>query len=126
MWFFKKKIDDQDWEGLNSEVVRLTNDRKMDEALTAGVKLLRLCKRNFGGKHKHTVTALNNLGTIHTLRKDFTEAESYLLAALQISEKVSGEMSIEVALVNMNLANLYSFKAKMITEAIGRLRENQQ
>lgn len=126
MWFFKKRIDEQEWEELNREVVTLTNDNKMDEALATGLELFRTSKKCFGKKHRHTVTALNNLGTIHTMRKEFSEAESYLLAALQMSEKVSGEMSIEVAVVNMNLANLYSVKAKTISEALRRQREERR
>ncbi len=118
MWFRSKTLDEQSWNELNNEVVRITNDKKLDNALAAGKHLFQVSKESFGKQHKHTVTALNNLGIIHTLRKEFSEAESYLLAALQISEKVSGEISREVALVNMNLANLYSYKAKTIIDAV--------
>ncbi len=116
MWFRRKKIDDQEWEALNREVVQLTRDNSMDQALAAAEKLFGLSRKAFGRRHKHTVTALNNLGIIHTLRREFDEAESCLLAALQMSEKVSGEISQEVAVVNMNLAKLYMAKVRMINE----------
>ncbi len=118
MWFRSKRIENKDWEVMNNDVVTLTNGRRMEEALLAGKELYEVSKNSFGKQHKHTVTALNNLGIIYTLREEFAEAESYLLAALQISERASGEISREVALVNMNLANLYGYKAKKIMALI--------
>ena len=119
MWFRRKKINDQEWEALNREVVQLTRDNSMDQALASAEKLFGLSRKAFGRRHNHTVTALNNLGIIHTLRREFDEAESYLLAALQMSEKASGPHSQEVAVVNMNLAKLYMAKVRMINEMCG-------
>jgi len=118
MWFQRKKLDDDQWDMLNSEVMRLTREEKLDEALARGNELFELGKRSYGEKHGNTATALNNLGIIQTLRRDFEEAESALLAALQISEQVSGKISGAVAIVNMNLAKLYTIKARMINETL--------
>ena len=125
MWFHRKKIDDEQWEVLNKEVMRLTREEKLDEALAQGTELFELGKKCFGEKHGNTATALNNLGIIHTLRRDFDEAESCLLAALQISEKVSGRISSAVAIVNMNLARLYTFKAQMINDTLAACKEQR-
>lgn len=118
MWFRRQRIDEEGWDRRNNEVVQLTNGRNLDEALSAGKALYDDCAADFGREHLHSVTALNNLGIIQTLRREFPEAESYLLLALQISEKVCGEISREVAAVNMNLANLYTFKAQSIMERV--------
>ncbi len=118
MWFLGRKIDDQDWHDLNSKVINMTRENRLVDALVSAKELFALSKTNYGKKHVNMATALNNLGIIHSLRKEFDEAESYLLAALQISERVSGKVSKEVATVNMNLARLYTMKSKAINEAI--------
>ena len=111
--------NDESWKELNHLVMRLTSEKKLADALAAGNELFSLSKRNYGRKHANTATALNNLGIIHSLRKEFDDAESYLLAALQMSERVSGKLSRETAMVNMNLARLYTIKANAIYESIG-------
>ena len=119
MWFLRKQPDDGRWEEMNSEVVALTREQNLDKALSAGKDLFAYSKKAYGKKHGNTVTSLNNLGIIHTLRKEFDEAEAYLLAALQLSEKVNGRISKEVLIVNMNLARLYTAKATWINDSIG-------
>ncbi|MFZ4859535.1 MAG: tetratricopeptide repeat protein [Desulfuromonadaceae bacterium] len=119
MWFCRKKIDEQQWEEMNREVMQLIKENRNDEALELGLKLLQLGKDSFGKYHDNTVTALNNLGIVHTMRKDFSDAESYLLSALQIGEKVNGQISSQVALINMNLARLYTHKANQINQKLG-------
>jgi tetratricopeptide (TPR) repeat protein len=119
MWFLRKKIDPETWEEKNREVLRLTRENRTDEALHAGKNLLEYSKKVYGKRHENTATALNNLGTICTLCEEFDEAESYLLAALQIGERVSGKISKDVLVVNMNLAKLYTAKARKINDIVG-------
>jgi Flp pilus assembly protein TadD len=125
MWFCRKRVDDQLWEELNREVMRLTRENDLAAALAQGQELFRQSRAGYGKKHVNTVTALNNLGIIHTLRHDFEEAESFLLEALQISERVCGKISGEVAIVNKNLARLYTIKAQVINEALAVLAAGQ-
>ena len=118
LWFRRKKIDPEKWDEMNKMVLNLTKEKKLEEALSAAKELYKEALKNYGKKHKNTVTALNNLGFINMLKKDFDEAESYLLMALQVSEKVYGRFSKEVAVVNMNLGKLYMLKAKEIKDVI--------
>lgn len=118
MLFSRKKISDEQWNELNEEVMRLTREGKLDQAAARGKELFAAAQKGYGKKHPNTATALNNLGIVHTLRCEFDEAESYLLAALQVSEQASGAISSEVAVVNINLARLYSMKAKNIEEKL--------
>jgi ABC-type transporter Mla subunit MlaD len=120
MWFRKKSYDDGKWNDLNREVMTLTREERMDDALARGKRLLTFTRREFGKNHVNLVTALNNLGIIHTLLRELDEAESYLLSALQAAERISGKISSEVAVVNMNLARLYTMKATMINETLSR------
>ena len=115
MQWLKPKTDDNKWQEMNKEVLRLTAEKDLDKALCSAGELFEYTKKSYGSKHKNTVIALNNLGIINMVREDFDEAESYLLSALQVSEKVSGRSSKEVSMINMNLAKLYAAKANKIS-----------
>ena len=118
IWFRRKKGDAELWERMNQEVLKLSGENR-NEALAAGAALLEYSRKGFGKRHPKTATALNNLGIICTLLERFDDAESYLLAALQISEQTNGAISKETLVLNMNLAKLYSAKAARINQAIG-------
>lgn len=126
IWFRRKKADSEKWDGMNKRVLMLAKEKNLDEALTAAHELYKIAVKHYGKKHKNTATALNNLGFINMLKKDFDEAESYLLMALQVSEKVHGRFSKEVAVVNMNLAKLYMTKAKEINNIVRAFDANLQ
>ncbi len=115
MQWLKPKTDENKWQEMNKEVFRLTAEGNPDEALRSAGELFEYTKKSYGKKHKNMLIALNNLGIINMVREDFDEAESYLLSALQVSEKVSGRFSKEVSMINMNLAELYAAKAKKIS-----------
>lgn len=116
MWFFNKKADDALWEESNRKVIALARENNADEALAVAKELYEYSVKAYGKKHEKTIKAINNLGYILTKKKDFEVAESYLLMALQISEKTCGKFSKEVAFVNMNLAKLYKARADEIFE----------
>lgn len=125
-WFRRKKSDSEKWNEMNKMVLMLAKEKKLDEALTAAHELYKSALKDFGKKHKNTATALNNLGFINMFKKNFDEAESYLLMALQVSEKVHGRFSREVAVVNMNLGKLYMTKAKEINNIVRAFDANWQ
>jgi hypothetical protein len=115
MWL-KKNKDDNNWGQMNKEVARLTQEKKWDEALNLAREMYKYTRDCYGKKDKKTIAALNNIGIVNLLRKDFDEAEAYLLLALQLSEKVSGKYSQHTSMINMNLAKLHSSRARMIQE----------
>jgi len=115
MWF-SKKADDALWEETNKKVIALARADKADEALAVAKELYEYSRKAYGKHHEKTVKAINNLGYVMTQKRDFDGAESYLLMALQISEKTYGKFSKEVAFVNMNLAKMYKAKADEIMD----------
>lgn len=125
-WFKRKKVDPEKWDEMSKMVLNLTKEKRLDEALAAANELYKMALKNYGKKHKNTVTALNNLGFINMLKKDFDEAESYLLMALQVSEKVYGRFSKEAAVVNVNLSKLYMAKAKEISNIVSAFNADWQ
>ena len=95
-------------------VITLITERKIDEAQAVADELFTFSKEEWGKSHGNTATALNNLGFVSIMKRDFDKAESYLLMALQVTEKAYGEDSKECAVVYMNLAKLYVAKANEI------------
>lgn len=123
MWFFKKKADDALWGETNKKVLGLAREKKTDEALTVAKELYEYTVRAYGKRHQRTVKAINNLGYVFTQKRDFDKAESYLLMGLEISEKIHGKYSREVAFVNVNLSKLYMAKAQEIFDMEGGYKE---
>jgi tetratricopeptide (TPR) repeat protein len=117
MWT-KKKLDNQKWIAMNREVARLMQEEKLDEALDLARDVFDYTRKCYGKKDRKTIVALNNIGTVNLLKKNFDEAEAHLLLALQLSEKVSGKEGRQASMINMNLAELYSARAKSIRENI--------
>ena len=101
---------------MNKEVARLTQEKKLDEALSSAEKVFKYTKKCYGKKDKKTVVVLNNLGIINLLKKGFDEAEAYLLLVLKPSEKISGGYGQHAAMINMNLAELHAARARTIRE----------
>lgn len=116
MWPFNKKADDALWEESNRKVIALARDNNADEAVAVAKELYEYSIKAYGKQHEKTIKAINNLGYVLTRKKDFEAAESYLLMALQISEKAFGKFGKEVGFVNMNLAKMYKAKADEIFE----------
>ncbi len=130
MGFFSKKApDDERWAEMNRMVITLMSEKKIAEAQAVADELFAYSKSNYGKKHGNTATALNNLGFISIMKKEFDKAESYLLMALQVTEKAYGKDSRETAVVNVNLAKLYMAKAReiqMIERAFGEQEAEEE
>lgn len=103
MWL-RKKADDEKWGVMNKEVARLTQEKKLDEALSFAQEVFEYTKKCYGKKDGRTIIVLNNLGIINLLKEDFDTAEAHLLLALQLTEKTSGKCSRQASMINTNLA----------------------
>jgi len=101
---------------MNRAVAGLTREQKLDEALSLAQEVFKYSKKWYGKRDKKTVVALNNIGILNLLKKDFDRAEAYLLLALRLSEKTSGKYGRHASMINVNLAELHSARAKMIQE----------
>jgi hypothetical protein len=127
MWPFggKKEIDHSKWDEMNRMVVKLISEKKIKDAEAVAQELFNYSKDCYGKRHGNTATALNNLGFIGIMQKEFDKAESYLLMALQVTEKAYGKDSREAAVVNVNLAKLYMAKAREISAVEHAFREHE-
>jgi tetratricopeptide (TPR) repeat protein len=136
----KEPPDDTKWEDMNRAVISLIKEQKIDQAQEVAQELFEYSRSAYGKKHANTATALNNLGFINIMIKDFEKAESFLLMALQVTEKAYGKDTREAAVIYMNLAKLYLAKAREVStiesafaqqqaeeeEVAGRLRMRRQ
>ncbi len=100
---------------MNRAVISLIKEKKIDDALDVAQELFDYSRGAYGKKHGNTATALNNLGFLSIMTKDFEKAESYLLMALQVTEKAYGKDTREAAVIYMNLAKLYLAKAREVS-----------
>ncbi len=112
MFLPSRRKDDARWESLNMEVIALLQGGQTTRALALARELLEYSLKAYGRKHKKTANAINNLGFILTMEGELEEAESFLLAGLDICEKVYGKSSREAALLNANLSRLYMRKSE--------------
>ncbi len=130
MGIFRKKLPEKEWEEMNNTVLSVIKSRDLEKALTYAHNLYNITKKEYGSNHANSVTAINNLGFIYLMRKEFLKAESYLLLALETAEKVYGKYSKETALINANLSQLYISKTKEAYEidakTNNRFRENDK
>jgi hypothetical protein len=124
--FNKKEPDENTWEEMNRMVITFMREQKPDDADAVAEELYKYTRERYGMKHENTATALNNLGFINIMKKDFEKAESYLLMALQVTEEAYGKDAKEVAVVNMNLAKLYIARAKEIQSLEGLYKGQQE
>jgi tetratricopeptide (TPR) repeat protein len=76
---------------LASQIVKLYNDEKYDEALPLAQRLLELRKRTVGPDHFLTGQALENLAEIFLAKGKKKEARAYYKQALPIFEKSAPE-----------------------------------
>lgn len=109
--------DDGKWEAMNREVISRLDAGQTGQALTLARELFDYSRKAYGRKHKRTANALNNLGFILMMEGKLDEAESSLLAGLELGEKVYGKSSREVGFVNANLSMLYMRKSGEIKNA---------
>ncbi len=123
--FKKNKITDEEWEKMNSYVLSIVKDKDLNTALTYAHNLYNITKKAYGSNHANSVTAINNLGFIYLMRKEFLKAESYLLLALETAEKVHGKYSKETALINANLSQLYISKTKEAYEIDAKANDKE-
>ncbi len=129
MGLFRKRLPEKEWEEMNNTVLGVIKE-DLDKALTYAHNLYNITKKEYGSNHANSVTAINNLGFIYLMKKEFLKAESYLLLALETAEKVYGKYSKETALINANLSQLYLSKAKEVykidNEYDRKFRENDK
>lgn len=106
---------DPSYDSLNKAGNLLWRAGQYADAIRHQEELMQLSKFEFGGDHKRTATALNNLASSYKAKGRFTEAEPLHREALEIERKTLGADHPSYAIHLNNLAGLL--------RATGRLDE---
>ena len=107
---------DPGWEKENNIVLSLTKDRKYNEAIAKGEKVLGYLKGKGMSESLEAATTMNNLGMNSMSVGKLDKAHVYLLKALDLRLKRLGKTSMEVAAVWLNLSDLYKLQAQVIRQ----------
>ncbi len=106
-----KKIE---WKEENQALVALIRAGKTDEAMDAGQKMMDFVDRKFSKDTPEKATTYNNMGMVLMMHGDHGLAEECFREALSMRQKIFGPENREVALVMMNMAQLYKIMAQQI------------
>jgi tetratricopeptide (TPR) repeat protein len=100
------------WNHLNQEAVRLCRDGKYIEAIKIVEKSLEMAENTFGPDHSNVVVSLNFLAELYRSQGKYTETESLYNRSLSIIEKTLGPDHTDVAAALNNLAEFYREQGK--------------
>jgi len=119
---FKKKLHELSggetigatWRRMNAELVGLINERKVAEASTLGQSLVEFVDRNYRKDAPEKATSYNNQGMVFLLLKEYDLALQCFQDALAMRRRLFGNDHNEVALVLLNISQLYKVQAREI------------
>ncbi len=100
------------WNELNQQVVKLHQEGKYTEATVIAEKSLEVAEKTFGSDNANVATALNNLAELYRWQGKYSEAEALYKRSLTIREKALAPDHPDVATSLNNLAELYRSQGK--------------
>jgi len=110
----RKRNKDFNWHEKNRELVSLINAGKVNEAMPLGQELLEYVDRKYRRDAKEKATTYNNMGMVFLLARDYSLAEKCFNEALEMRKRLFGEKHNEVAVILLNLVQLYKAQAQEI------------
>jgi len=111
---FSAREEGPDWEARNRDLVEVIRAGDLPRALEDGKKMVEYVDRKFPRDAPEKATTYNNMGMIFLMAKDFEMAGDAFQDALAIRRRLLGERHKEVALVLLNLMELYRLQAQDI------------
>ena len=116
------------WEQVNQQAVKLYQQGKYPEALSLGQQALTLARERWGEEHENVATSLNNLAVLYKSQGRYSWAEPLYLEALDMTRRLFPDDHPHVATSLNNLAGLYdsqgrySWAEPLYLEALDMLR----
>jgi tetratricopeptide (TPR) repeat protein len=107
------------WQEENKILIGLMQSGKLEEAMEQAHKLLDYVDKKYGKKdHPERATTYNNMGMVLMMQKMYDLAEEALRDALGMRRRIFGPDHREVAVVLLNLVQLYKMQANdILTDA---------
>jgi tetratricopeptide (TPR) repeat protein len=100
------------WNQLNQEAVRLCREGKYAEAIKIVEKSLEMAENTFGPDHSNVTVSLNYLAELYRWQGRNSDAEPLYKRSLLITEKTLGPDHPDVAAALNNLAEFYREQGK--------------
>ena len=124
MVFFKRKKGGQepadlDWKEKNAALIAAINKADIDSALSLGQEMVDYVDRAMRRDNPKKATTYNNMGMVFMMSGDYELADECFRDALAMRKRIFGKDHNEVAVIFLNMAELYRRQA---TEIMGKNR----
>lgn len=110
----EKGKDDRVWQEKNRGLLSLINARKVEEAVALGQELIEYVDKRYRKDSKEKATSYSNAGMAFLLNREYSFAEQCFQHALEMRKRIFGDKHNEVAVILLNLAQLYRVQAQEI------------
>lgn len=109
-----RKKQDIDWKENNGRLVALIRERKIEDAKALGQEMVDYVDRKYRKDDPEKATTYNNMGMVFMLARDYDLAETCFQEALAMRRRIFGREHNEVAVILLNLVQLYKVQAEAI------------
>ncbi len=103
-----------DWQKKNAELVVLINENKIEAALELGQQMVEYVDRVHRRDTPEKATTYNNMGMVFMLAGDHELADQCFRQALEMRRRIYGKDHNEVAVILLNMVQLYKIQAERI------------
>ena len=103
-----------DWQEKNAELVALINGNDIDAAVELGQEMVAYVDRVHRRDTPEKATTYNNMGMVFMLAQDYELADESFRRALAMRKRIYGSDHNEVAVVLINMVQLYKIQADRI------------
>ena len=110
----RKKKKDFNWKEKNAELVQFINSGRLEEGEVLAQELVEFVDKKYKKDHVEKATSYNNMGMVFLLTRDFELSEKCFREALSMRKHLFGDEHNEVAVVLLNLMQLYKIQAEEI------------
>lgn len=110
----QKSKKDFDWEKKNNQLVALINEGRVAEAEDLGQELVDFVDKKYRRAHENKATSYNNMGMVFLLNHEYALSEKCFQEALKMRKQLLGDEHNDVALIYLNLMQLYKVQAQEI------------
>jgi tetratricopeptide (TPR) repeat protein len=105
---------DMDWKGRNRELADIIKAGDIAKARELAQELLEYAERRFPKDAPEKASACNNMGMALMMDREYELADECFREALDMRKRILGPRHREVALVCLNLVELYRLQAQSI------------
>ncbi|NOY67928.1 MAG: tetratricopeptide repeat protein [Deltaproteobacteria bacterium] len=116
MAFFKRKKNlpesaELDWKEKNAALIEAINKADIETALALGQEMVDYVDRTMRRDNPKKATTYNNMGMVFMMNGDYELADECFRDALAMRKRIFGKDHNEIAVILLNMAELYRRQA---------------